>query len=127
MTPRLHEALVPFQMQYLTVIQAIKTRLLALDSFVAKEYERILKEEKTPESKEDVEFLSALRNNTAILKEHVEAQITELKTINKPRRVERYFNMVDGELVEVSKGEWKGVDDDSEAAEASEADTEEAI
>lgn len=119
MTDTLHEALKNFRSDFEPTMKAMLTSLTRTTSLIMDAYEDILN---TPYDtaddidvkKEDTVFLADLRHHHDMLLHSVTYELDALQTIGIPRKVERYFNFENGDLVEVDKAHFAGLPDEDE-------------
>ena len=116
----MHEALQDFRRDFEPSMKVMLSSLTRTTSLIMKAYEHILElpydePSDIDEKKLDTAFLADIRHHHDMLLHNVTYELDALRTIGTPRNVERYFNMQNGELVEVDKKEYAGLPDDDEA------------
>ena len=119
MSNTMYESLQSFRSNFEPTIKAIMSSLTRTTTTIMDAYANIIDAPYTEVSdidvkREDSAFLASLRHHHDVIMHSVIHELDMLQTIGKPRYTERYFNMQDGELVEVDKKNYAGLPDEDE-------------
>lgn len=116
MNDTLHEALKDFRSDFEPTMKAMLTSLSRTTSLIMSAYEDIINDtaDDIDVKKEDTVFLADLRHHHDMLLHSVTYELDILQTIGTPRKVERYFNFENGDLVEVDKAHFAGLPEEDE-------------
>ena len=119
MSGKLHEALQDFRSDFEPTMKAMLSSLTRTTSMIMDAYASIIDAPYQGTSdidvkKEDTVFLADLRHHHDLLIHSVTYELDVLQTIGQPRYVERYFNFVNDDLVEVDKEHFAGLPEKDE-------------
>lgn len=108
------QKLIGFKDEILPLLKNIEFQVQAISDRIFDQYVRIVEEGSS--TKEERDFLADLRHHNTLLAYSLTHQIDELQTVGSQKTVERYYNFVDGEAVEVDKAHFAGLPDGAEVS-----------
>ena len=115
----INEALIPVKQELTPNIRAIMHQIMRMNTVIINMYTALLddaaeNDEDRTRLAEDRNTLVSLQHDQDIILHSLTHEADTLETIGAPRKVERYFNSVDGNLVEVDREHFAGLPEESE-------------
>lgn len=109
MTELLNEALIPLKQDMLPFVRSLEQSVLNSTTIIMNTYARLLDQPQSEQ--EDRELLADLKHHHALIMHSLVHEADILEIIGTQRNIERYFNFIDGDPVEVPRSEWVGLPD----------------
>lgn len=103
----INEALIPLKADMLPFIRSLQQQVLNTTTIIMDTYATLL--DKPNSEQEDRDLLADLRHHHSLIMHSLCHEAEILSLIGGKRHVERYYNFIDGEPVEVPKSEWVGL------------------
>lgn len=107
------ENLIPFRDHLLPIINNLIMQVAQSTTNIMNAYADLLNNGTATE--EDQTILAELRHHHNLIMHSLTHEADVLKSIGKPRKVEKYFNFENGDLVEVTKDKFVGLPESDEA------------
>lgn len=109
MTELINEALIPLRDELIPNIRSIISQITRTNTVIMNTYARLLNTGNNEQ--EDRDCLADLRHHHDLILHSLTHEADILEVIGTQRNVEKYYNFIDGEPVEVPKSEWVGLPD----------------